>query len=226
MITKLTAVITRKQGRRRDGGGGIMTCVSEVLATTVARCPPLRSFPFFGGISPSKLEKSDEQKWSPRLCSESKLCGVRRTNNHSSSDRNKRGDAKPECPSDPDHGGVHARKRKERTISESDKHETKCCRPSTINNSDSSAISWSDDDSACDFTDRFEKCGRGRERLEESAADDAEEKASHEDAAASTADEGEDGDEEKNGDGEEEREGQTDADIPPRQGRDLCGKRC
>ena len=63
--------------------------------------------------------------------------------------------------------------------------------------SDSSAISWSDDDSACDFTDRFEKCGRGRERLEESAADDAEEKASHEDAAASTADEGEDGDEEK-----------------------------
>ena len=138
-----------------------MTCVSEVLATTVARCPPLRSFPFFGGISPSKLEKcashgkahpvacacvlvkvtfsfflsrSDQQKWSPRLCSESKLCGVRRTNNHSSSDRNKRGDAKPECPSDPDHGGVHARKRKERTISESDKHETKCCRPSTINN--------------------------------------------------------------------------------------------
>ena len=63
--------------------------------------------------------------------------------------------------------------------------------------SDSSAISWSDDDSACDFTDRFEKCGRGRERLEESAADAAEEKASREDAAASTADEGEDGDEEK-----------------------------
>ena len=36
-----------------------MTCVSEVLATTVALCPPLRSFPHLGGLSlsPSNFER-------------------------------------------------------------------------------------------------------------------------------------------------------------------------
>ena len=64
--------------------------------------------------------------------------------------------------------------------------------PLSLPRSDSSAISWSDDDSACDFTDRFEKCGRGRrKRVEESAAD-AEEKASTEDE-----DEAEHGDEDR-----------------------------
>ena len=38
-----------------------MTCVSEVLATTVALCPPLRSYPHLGGLSlsPSKFERCD-----------------------------------------------------------------------------------------------------------------------------------------------------------------------
>ena len=38
-----------------------MTGVSEVLATTVALCPPLRSYPHLGGLSlsPSKFERCD-----------------------------------------------------------------------------------------------------------------------------------------------------------------------
>ena len=55
-------------------------------------------------------------------------------NNHSSSstsDGKKRRNPKSECASSDAHA---ARKRKERTISDSDKHETKCCRPSTIKN--------------------------------------------------------------------------------------------
>ena len=40
--------------------------------------------------------------------------------------------------------------------------------------SESSAISWSDDDTACDFTDRFERCARGRkQRVEDSASPEA-----------------------------------------------------
>ena len=80
---------------------------------------------------------------------------------------------------------------------------TKCSLPLSL--SDSSAISWSDDDSACDFTDRFEKCGRGRrKRVEESAAAaaaDAEEKASTEDE-----DEDEHGDEDRTASAEKKSE--------------------
>ena len=69
----------------------------------------------------------------------------------------------------------------------------KCSLPFSL--SDSSSISWSDDDSACDFTDRFEKCGRGRRRVEESAVSE-EKKASLEDAAVTSEDEN--GDEDRN----------------------------
>ena len=53
----------------------------------------------------------------PRLCNEYKLGAVKR--------------GKQRASDSADHGSAHARKRKERTISESDKHETKCCRPSS-----------------------------------------------------------------------------------------------
>ena len=66
---------------------------------------------------------------SPRLCNESGLTGVERRANKPSSSCDGNG-------SDTDgHCGAHAaRKRKERTISESDKHETKLCRQGSVNN--------------------------------------------------------------------------------------------
>ena len=84
---------------------------------------------------------------------------------------------------------------------------TKCSLPLSL--SDSSAISWSDDDSACDFTDRFEKCGRGRRRVEESAVNEAGERASQEEVAAASEDEDVDDDRRNEKKSEKNKQTQT-----------------
>ena len=147
-----------------------MTCVSEVLATTVALCPPLRSFPHLGGLSlsPSNFERcvfhkgpfaNDVETRTP--CAQAhNLTSLRATMLvslclsemkfilfSSRSDHHRRHRPLPGSPrlnktscdgnaSDADgHCGAHAaRKRKERTISESDKHETKLCRQGSVKN--------------------------------------------------------------------------------------------
>ena len=151
-----------------------MTCVSEVLATTVALCPPLRSFPHLGGLSlsPSNFERcvfhkgpfaNDVETRTPcaQAHATSPPCELRchmrlvfpmlrkmKLDIFSSrSDHHRRHRPLPGSPrlnktscdgnaSDADgHCGAHAaRKRKERTISESDKHETKLCRQGSVKN--------------------------------------------------------------------------------------------